>query len=139
MSLAPAALGPDVLHSGTVTLRRKSKRPLRFVGTRLCHTTGVEQDAVSLWARQDGRLAVSLCVAGREDAVVARTLDEAGLWLERQCMWGGRSDPPHSALDLLIFLETCLADRQWHDRLAHLAQGALAKWPDSLKQSGGVI
>lgn len=112
-----------------VTLLRKGKRPLRFVGARLRHTCGAADDAISLWARQDGRLAVSFCVDGRSDAAVIRNVDDAGLWLEQQCMWSGWSAPPCNAPEVLAFLDTCVADRRWQHRLACLAQRALAEWP----------
>lgn len=136
-----------------VTLDRTGLKPLRFKGVAACRTgaTGQppnhqpdhpptqrqgredSQDEITLWLRQDGKLAVSVRIAGRQEAAVVRDLSEAQDWVETLCRAGIPDEADDGdALALLDCLDRRTLAALRSERIGRIAAHALADWSEAL-------
>ncbi|WP_343502472.1 hypothetical protein [Alloyangia pacifica] len=133
----PARL-PDAGDPRRVILPRAGRKPLNFMGRKASRTvwcTGAEAgagappDELALWARTDGRLAISLRLDGKDDAAVVADLGAALDWIEAACRPQRRdATHPQDARALLEQLETWLCEARRAERLRRLAGLALPQW-----------
>lgn len=128
-----------------VTLDRTGLKPLRFKGVAACRTGAAGQppdqrqgredgqDEITLWHRQDGKLAVSVRIAGRQEAAVVRDLSEAQDWVETLCRAGIPDEADDGdALALLDCLDRRTLAALRSERIGRIAAHALADWSEAL-------
>lgn len=128
-----------------VTLDRAGLKPLRFKGVAACRTGAAGQppdqrqgredgqDEITLWHRQDGKLAVSVRIAGRQEAAVVRDLSEAQDWVETLCRAGIPDEADDGdALALLDCLDRRTLAALRSERIGRIAAHALADWSEAL-------
>lgn len=126
-----------------ITLPRAGRKPLSFKGVLLSRHdwSGPEGEAetLALWARADGRLAVSLRFDGIGDAAIAADLAAAMAFVEGLCspVAGEIKAEPGGAVALLGRLEGWMAQAAGRARLAREAGEALADWKTALAAHEG--